>query len=557
MPFRYRRASLILGVTQDPAFKAALQQKGISEAEARAQLEHFVRGVKPTRLLRPATVRDGIDTTIDEIFADDIGRYQDALRYGLKPLRMVPASGAASRMFEVLNKFLNEFQQGQKPYMVQGRFSYPAFLALSEEGLTDNEKADRKFLKAFIGNLKAFALWPHLQFSAQNDDIDLAAELEAGFIENILLYLLTDKGIDCASQPKAFLEFHRYADGSVRTAMEEQLREAAALEKDAQGVVRVHFTISPEHEAAFVTLRDGLIKNLQNELKLTFEITHSFQSPATDTIAVGMDNQPFRKKDGSFLFRAGGHGALIKNLNDLPLGNVVFIKNVDNVQRDEGRADTVQWKQALAGVLIHAHELRDELLDDMEGWRMGRKLNEENLLGTWWVARDELGVKIEDSVWKGLSNRKRYELLKQCLDRPIRVCGMVKNEGEPGGGPYWVRHADGSSSLQIVEKDEMDKNDAEQMALVKAATHFNPVDLVVCLTRPDGGRYDLTNYVDNDRWFMAQKSVEGTPIKALERPGLWNGGSGKWLTIFVEVPLTTFSPVKTINDLARPEHRTP
>jgi hypothetical protein len=363
----------------------------------------------------------------------------------------------------------------------------------------------------------------------------------------VLKGLLLDSGLDYGEQPKGLLRFHRYADGQVRTPLEEHLVEAAAYAKGADGVARVHFTVSPHHMDGFRAQMEAARAHFESALHCKFDVSYSVQKESTDTIAVTPDNQPFRTSDGKLLFRPAGHGALIANLDDIH-ADVVFIKNIDNVVPDELKATTVEYKKVLAGVLLQERER-------IAGFVAQLKQQPAPGADVLQTIEEYVATSLGLRGAAGVARTPAYYL--KLLERPLRVCGMVANTGEPGGGPFWVRGADGSVSLQVVESAQMNLKDAEQAKVFKAATHFNPVDLVCTAKAFDGSArfYPLLEHRDLSAGFIASKSQEGRELKAQELPGLWNGAMADWSTIFVEVPLVTFNPVKTVIDLLRKEHQ--
>ena len=478
---------------------AALGAHGLTEAAVEEQLEHFRRGFPYSEIVRPAVAGDGV-VCLDEAALRRLeARYEAASRTE-RIVKFVPASGAATRMFKGLYEFLSS-----------GR----------EDGATAE----------VLASLDRFA------FGAR-----LRAILPAGAsARQTVEAIVGEPGLGYGSLPKALILFHAYADAP-RTALEEHLVEGAAY-ACSDGEVNIHFTVSPEHRAGFEALLEEVLPRYAARYGVRYRIGMSEQKPSTDTVAVNPDNTLFRQADGSLLFRPAGHGALIENLNELQ-ADIVFVKNIDNVTTDARRGDTIRYKRALAGLLV---ELREELFallrradagDTTEAWAA----QAERFL------RERLSLVLPASV----AAADRVAWLRRMLDRPLRVCGMVRNEGEPGGGPFFVRDADGTESLQIVESSQIAPQDRPIMA---RAAYFNPVDLVCSLRDYRGGRYDLTRYVDPRTGFISEKSKDGRPLRALERPGLWNGAMAHWNTVFVEVPVTTFSPVKVVNDLLRPAHQ--
>ena len=330
------------------------------------------------------------------------------------------------------------------------------------------------------------------------------------------------------------MTFHAYPDGA-RKAVEEHLVEGAAY-ASTDGVARIHFTVSPEHRAGFESLLAEKVPLYEKRFGIRYEISFSVQKPSTDTIAVNPDNTPFRQEHGSLLFRPAGHGALIENLNEID-ADIIFIKNIDNVTTDARRGDTIRYKKVLAGLLLELQEQAFAHLRALEA-------------GTADLA--EVAAFVEQRLCVKLPAAYDAALLRAVLDRPIRVCGMVRNEGEPGGGPFWVANPDGTESLQIAESSQISPDD---MPLMKSATHFNPVDLVCGVRTSQGGKFDLRRYTDPSTGFISSKSSGGRELRAQELPGLWNGAMARWNTVFVDVPITTFSPVKVVQDLLRPQHQ--
>jgi hypothetical protein len=482
-----------------------INKQGISINEIEKQLHYFRQGFPFICLTRPATLGDGIFMLNAENEVDFINLYNEYTSKH-KILKFVPASGAASRMFKDLYAYIeNEKTLDQLPSV-----------------------------KQVIDNIEKFAFYEELK------KLLSAAGLEIKNVETKTLveFILTNKGLNYGSLPKALILFHRYNDGS-RTSLEEHLVESA-LYAYSDKKAFLHFTVSPEHRAAFEALISQNIEKYQKEYQITFEITYSVQSPATDTIAVDLENNPFRDKNGKLVFRPGGHGALIYNLNDLD-ADLIFIKNIDNVLPDRLKEETIHYKKLLAGFLVF---LQDKIFTYQQ-WFDENKISTENI---------EIIKNFYKTYFHIDINAFTLEQIKATLFRPIRVCGMVKNEGEPGGGPFWVKEDNGEISLQIVESSQIDFNDNEQLQIFKKATHFNPVDLVCSIKNYKGEKYNLLDFIDYNTCFISQKSKDGRPLKALELPGLWNGAMAYWNTIFVEVPISTFCPVKTINDLLRKQH---
>ncbi len=499
-----------------------IKERGSRLETVQLQIENFRKGFPFLEVKAAATTDDGIIALDDEGVKESGAFYEEAVKKGIKPLKFVPASGAASRMFKALFEALKACRQAGNP----------------EEVLAQNAAA-----RQFLASKEKFAFFPDLQkaLDANQEEKDCRSWID---------YLLNEKGLNYGALPKGLLKFHKYPDGE-RTPFEEHLVEGARYGKDKQGVARLHFTVSPEHRKGFEALLEQVKAEYEHELGVTFEVSFSLQKPSTDTIAVDMENEPFREPDGSLLFRPGGHGALIENLNDLD-ADVLFIKNIDNVVPDRLKQPTFDYKKALAGVLL---KHREKL------FHYQKTLNEKHpaALDSAFLAEVAnfleytMNLKPAESQYY-TEKEELYHYLREKVNRPLRVCGMVKNEGEPGGGPFWARNPDDTVSLQVVETSQIDPDSVQQQNIVKHATHFNPVDLVCSTKNYKGEKYDLTRFTDPETGFISKKSKDGKDLKAQELPGLWNGAMSNWNTLFVEVPVETFNPVKTINDLLREQH---
>ncbi len=510
---------------------ALIRSRGMSPDDVRAQVATIQKGFPWTQLDRACTLGDGILSLEDK----EIGRlgkvYDEATQSG-NAMKFVPASGAASRMFKLLQ------WARKRPGGVR------AEEIAREAGNGSHQIAD---LMRFFGGLKDLALYDVLRSVMAEDGVDADARLAQGDYQEILDYLLSPKGLNAAEMPKGLIPFHAYSDGTRRTPLEEHLVEASLTVRDHSGRARVHFTASPEHE-------QDIRRHLEEKRPSyegpdsKFDLDVSIQMPHTDTIALDMEGRPFRKGDGQLLFRPGGHGALLENLNMLQ-GDLVFIKNIDNIVPDRMKGPTITYKKALGGLLV---TLRRESALHFKALA-GEKPAEGALDAAWTFVLEKLSVKPPLGVRRG-SAKERRDFLVTRLNRPMRVCGMVRNQGEPGGGPFWVRHKDGGISLQIVESNQVDMESASQKAVWASSTHFNPVDLACGLRDWQGRPFDLRRYRDPDTGFVSIKSSGGRELKALELPGLWNGAMAWWNTIFVEVPIETFNPVKTVLDLLRDEH---
>lgn len=468
-----------------------MEEHGLTPAALETQLKNFREGFPFLPVTRAASCGDGI-RVLDAAGIEQAAARYDRAKESLRVVKFVPASGAATRMFKDLFEFVRE---GRRTAVVG----------------------------ELLANRRRFAFWPELR-TIIGDDAD-----ELRTVENIVA-----EGLRYGETPKGLVSFHRYGD-EVRKAVEEHLVEGAQYAA-AGGEVKIHFTVSPEHLTRFEALLAEKIPGYESRFGVKYRISFSVQDPSTDTLAVNPDCTPFRRADGRLLFRPAGHGALIGNLGKID-ADIVFVKNIDNVTTDARRSDTVLYKKALAGVLLALQERIFEYLMALEV--PGAEL-------------EPIAAFIENELCVKLPKDYGTALLRQVLDRPIRVCGMVRNEGEPGGGPFWVAGADGLETLQIAESNQIAP---EKRELMRSATHFNPVDLVCIFRTSKGGRFDLREFVDPATGFISRKSDGGRELLAQELPGLWNGAMARWNTVFVEVPITTFSPVKVVTDLLRPEHQ--
>ena len=496
-----------------------IQQKGMSEAQIEAQLECFRKGFDFLKLKGAAAVGDGIVAPSEDEAEAYIKAWNDYKAEGHNITKFVPASGAASRMFKNMFEFLD----------------------------ADYEVPTTDFEKAFFAHIHYFAFFDALNDACfLNEGKGVDALIEEGEYKAVVANMLGEEGLNYGQLPKGLLQFHSY-DDCAKTPVEEHLTEAA-LYGSSRGEAEVHFTVSSEHRKLFEELIERVVPEAQEKFKITYKVSLSEQKPSTDTIAVNMDNTPFRTSDGKLLFRPGGHGALIENLNDLK-SDIVFIKNIDNVVPDRLKGDTVFWKQVIAGVLVDAQKKVFGYLRLLDSG----KFSHDDLEDIIRFVRHTLCCDVPNL--KNMEDTELHVFLKNKLNRPIRVCGVVKNVGEPGGGPFLAYNPDGSISLQILESSQIDKNNAEYMKMFTQGTHFNPVDLVCAIRNYKGEKFNLPDFVDPATGFISYKSKDGKELKALELPGLWNGAMSDWNTIMVEVPLTTFNPVKTVNDLLRPQHQ--
>lgn len=499
--------------------KLQLAEKGISEEQILAQLNDFEKGFPFLRLEAAASTENGIL----KLDADQVEHYvniwTDYKSEGHHITKFVPASGAASRMFKNLFEFLS----------------------------ADYDVPTTDFEKTFFARIHDFAFFDALNDACElNEQMGIDALVQEGKYKEVVENLLMEEGLNYGALPKGLLQFHAYED-CVKTPLEEHLTEAA-LYASSQGEADIHFTVSHEHRELFAQLVERVKEAVEAEHNISYKVSMSEQKPSTDTVAANMDNTPFRNEDGTLLFRPGGHGALIQNLNDLQ-SEIVFIKNIDNVVPDRLKADTVEWKNVIAGVLVEAQRIAFRYLELLDSGNYSHAELEDMIR----FVRHTLNC--DCPGLKDLSDAELLAFLRNKLNRPIRVCGVVRNQGEPGGGPFLAYNPDGSVSLQILESSQIDQNNPEYMAMFTKGTHFNPVDLVCAIRDYKGQKFDLPEYVDPATGFISYKSKGGKELKALELPGLWNGAMSNWSTLMVEVPLSTFNPVKTVNDLLRPQHQ--
>jgi hypothetical protein len=505
-----------------------IQQRGSQPETVEQQLKYFKQGFPFLPIVKEATPDDGI-LVPDKEGCKRYENHYNSRFAALDVVKFVPASGAASRMFKSLFSTLEEYNGSEAAYA--------------------KIVSDQSFQSVwnFFKSIENFAFFQALKDVHQElHGISLEESLLRRDYAKVLSSLLGEEGLNYGNLPKGLLQFHRYDEGS-RTALEEHMVEGANYCRDKNGVVRLHFTVSPEHREKFMARIAQVKDAFEQKFNVSYHLSFSEQKASTDTIAVNPDNSPFREDNGELLFRPAGHGALIENLNDID-ADIIFIKNIDNVVPDHLKDETYRYKRVIAGVLldyqekIHAYlnqidhgDVSADLLDDIQSF-----------------LQNKLCIKDIPEI---ADEQKRIDFLYRKLNRPVRVCGMVKNEGEPGGGPFFARNADGTISLQIAESSQIDINDPQAKNIAASATHFNPVDLVCSVKDHLGNKYALDKFVDPQTGFISVKSKSGKDLKALELPGLWNGAMSDWNTIFVEVPIITFNPVKTVNDLLRDQHQ--
>ena len=487
--------------------------RGITEKQIETQLKEFETGFPFLKLEAAAAVGNGIIAPNEGERKQYVKAWEDYKAAGKRIVKFVPASGAASRMFKNMFAF------------VDADYSVPT---------TD-------FEKKYFDEIEKFAFYEALDAVCQkNEGKGIKALMAEGNYKAVAANMLRPEGLNYGQLPKGMLLFHKYPEGA-RTPMEEHLVEGA-LYAASNGEAHVHFTVSHDHleffKAKVAEKADGFAK----KYGIKYDISFSEQKPSTDTVAANPDNTPFREADGSLLFRPGGHGALIENLNEIE-ADVIFIKNIDNVVPDRLKPETVEWKQVIAGVLVSLQKQAFEYLKVLDGNPTDAQISEIAQFVEKNLCTNPKGQKVDAAY------------LRKKLNRPMRVCGVVKNVGEPGGGPFLTYNQDGTVSLQILESSQIDTNNAEYMKMFTQGTHFNPVDLVCAVKDYQGKPFNLPDFVDKTTGFISSKSKGGKELKALELPGLWNGAMSDWSTFFVEVPLGTFNPVKTVNDLLREQHQ--
>jgi len=493
-----------------------LTSKGISEKEVERQLETFSNGIPHVKILDYAKIGDGIL----RISEHDKKAYADTYENSTaKVVKFTPASGAATRMFKALHAFIKQVNEDNS--------SISELLELDKYSVVKRLMHGVEKLP-FYEDAKTHATKKHQQFTEYDPLKQKTLVLEA---------IIDEDGLQYGEYPKGLIPFHQYADKTLNP-FEEHLDEAKKYAKK-EGKAFLNFSISAQHESRFKAHLENYLTNYSHS-DTDFQVDFSYQKEKTDTIAVNLDNSPYRDENGHLFFRPGGHGALILNLNDID-ADLIFIKNIDNVsKRHEDKQETVEYKKVLAGLLL---DIQNRL------FTYQRRLEEspsDNLI-------EEVKTFMKNTLNIKSPSKTPQDLLRE-LHKPLRVCGMVQNDGEPGGGPFWIED-NGDVSLQIVETSQIDRKDEKQDQILQNATHFNPVDIVCGLKDYKGNLFDLENFINPKRAFIAQKSIEGKPIKALELPGLWNGAMEYWHSIFVEVPISTFNPVKTVADLLKPAHQ--
>ncbi|MBR9845084.1 MAG: DUF4301 family protein [Algicola sp.] len=506
-----------------------IERKGITLKKVERQIELFENGIPFANLVAEASINNGIlRLTNNDI--ENYMSYFESKKDSISILKFVPASGAATRMFKFLYSFLEDYD-------------------LDKESINSYiNRCKNNELSLFLIGLDKFPFYHTVQTRLYNNYPDFDAlpinEQRLKFVQ----MMLGPNQLDYGNSPKGLMPFHEYKNQVVSTAFEEHLYESALYSSNNEAT-KLHFTISEKHNHKFDNEFSRIEKKVEEITGSKFDISFSYQKESTDTIAVTPKNKPFRDDDGSLLFRPSGHGALIENLNDLT-ADIIFIKNIDNVVTYKYKNEVAKYKKILAGVLLKIQEQVFNYLNLLDS----ANLSQEQLIEIGEFLVNTMNVKIS-SEFEKYSLKYQIEYLAEKLNRPIRICGMVKNEGEPGGGPFWVKDESGNISLQIVESAQINKKSKHQKQILKNATHFNPVDLVCGIKNYKGEKFDLKKFVDKKAAFISMKTKTGKDLKALELPGLWNGSMANWNTIFVEVPLITFNPVKTVNDLLKAPHQ--
>jgi hypothetical protein len=495
------------------------------------QIEIFERGIPFLKLYKPCIIGDGIKVISENEQSEFIRIYSNALEEG-RVIKFVPASGAATRMFKKQLSVL----------LIEPEIELIKLKTLAVKGNEDSIAT-----LTFFEKIKHFAFYDELKKATKKNGKNLEELIENGKVADIIKLVAAEEGLNYANLPKGSILFHFYPEGA-RTAFEEHLVEGMNYAANKDKIVRMHFTISPEHGEGIKKLFKSLTDKYSRE-NWTFEITFSSQHSSTDTVSVTLENKLFRDEQGKIVFRPGGHGALLKNLNDLK-ADIILIKNIDNIAQEHLTSETYKYKKILGGYLI---SLQKKVFNLLRNWNKvaSNELLVDKIRN---FIKEEFGIDLKQQlVSKSFSEKKKY--LFDFLNRPIRVCGMVKKEDHPGGGPFWVIDDSGNISQQIVETGQIDLSDMNQKKILESATHFSPVDFACGVKNYIGENFELQKYSNPDTGLISKKSKDGKELKALELPGLWNGGMYYWLTVFIEVPKITFNPVKEINDLLKPEHQ--
>lgn len=497
---------------------ASIKAHNLEPRDVDEQIRKFNKGFLPLDIVAPATAKNGIKCLSEARLLEYVKTFESA---SVKKVKFVPASGAASRMFKKLFEVMEEYHSPQD----------------YDKAMSDKAIAD------LCNNIEKFAFYPDLQNVLAKQGTSVENVLKNKQIDVLLKAILTGSGLNYGKLPKGLLKFHKTDDGCL-TPFEEHLKEAVAYSSN-NGVASLHFTVSDSHQELFQNKLNEVLPAFEKKYNCKFDISFSVQRPETDTVAVDETNRPVNNANGGLVFRPGGHGALIANLNQID-SDLTFVKNIDNVAQESKNTDTLMYKKAIAGMLLANRAKVFEYLQKLDGTVNDALFTEIEIF-----VKTKLSI-LPPAEYPLFSDNQKIDFLRDKLNRPMRVCGMVKNEGEPGGGPYWVKGADGSIQLQILESTQIPDNKKD---LMSQATHFNPVDLVCSTVDYKGNKFDLPKYVDQQTGFISSKSIEGKTVRALELPGLWNGAMSDWITLFVEVPASTFNPVKTVNDLLRDAHQ--
>ena len=506
-----------------------IERKGLTLQDVEAQIELFKSGIPFTNIAEAATIGNGI-IALDESRIDETTVYFDTHKDEKSLLKFVPASGAATRMFKFLFQFIKEYNPQKE--------SLNSYI----------NKKNLRALALFSVGIEKFPFYNQVIEQLKSRSIDFHSLSSSDKVLHFVNTMLDENQLNFGNSPKGLLPFHKYKSSHISTAFEEHLYEAAVYAA-SDNKAELHFTISERFKDKFTEEFTRIEEYVEKTAEVCFDISFSYQHESTDTIAVTLDDQPFRDDDGSLLFRPSGHGALIKNLNALD-ADVIFIKNIDNVVVKQYKEEMAKYKKVLAGILL---KLQAKAFDCMRILDKDQ-ITEEDFSKIEEFLTNEMSIKISGEYKKYLDKYK-IEYLREKLNRPIRICGIVKNEGEPGGGPFWVRDKFGNLSLQIVESAQINLDNKWQKEILTNSTHFNPVDLVCGVKNYKGEKFNLENFVDTNAAFITEKTKAGKDLKAIELPGLWNGSMAFWNTIFVEVPIITFNPVKTVNDLLKAPHQ--
>ncbi len=509
-----------------------IREHGLTEQQIAEQVALFEKGTPYVTLVRPCTVGDGILRFDRQMYDTAVLRFEEKIRHR-RLTKFVPSSGAATRMFKsLIQAYVVDAQGDSSDLMARDR--------------TDTKKNHE--VMAFMNHIERLAFYPDLRQSMSTQGKDLADAISRKRFKPVLEHLLTETGMNYAALPKGLILFHAYGR-EARTAFEEHLAEAALYAVSSDRTADLHFTVSENHMDRFQKLLADVRDRYESRFRVRFHVSFSIQQKNTDTLAVDMENRPFRRSDGTLLLRPGGHGALIGNLNRIN-GDIIFVKNIDNVAHDRFKPEMTGWKKALAGHLLYLQEKTFAFMEKLHA----ATTDPDTAKAAAGFLQQELSCCLPPD-FSGLTPEEKRELLEDRLNRPIRVCGMVPNAGDPGGGPFWEKDADMGVSLQIVEMSQIDPSSDQQQSMVRGLTHFNPVDIVCGVKDWKGQPFDLEKFIDPAAVFITKKSEGGRDFKALEHPGLWNGAMARWHSVFVEVPAITFNPVKQVTDLLKEAHQ--